>query len=189
MNTREEIMKMLVLVAENFNAAPSSAQLRLVCDELEKHPFQAVSDGLMRLMRTRQYPGFPPLAEFINAVAGGTPDELARIAAADAWGRFLAALDEYNPWTRKEPAVDEITAQVVHSLGGWDSLYRELNLKNFEFRQRRFIQLYSDYHKHGLPAKRQLGYGQKLKTLATRAGKGIPERKGGRKQAMKGVGG
>lgn len=96
--SRQETMKQLVVLAENFSADVSTPRLKMIISELENFSFEQITQGLTKILRTRKYPGFPSLAEILEAVGGSQQDELA-LEAEGQWRRLWVAADK-GAWTR-----------------------------------------------------------------------------------------
>ncbi|MBU4565609.1 MAG: hypothetical protein KKE29_12875 [Proteobacteria bacterium] len=95
---RQEVMKQLVILAENFSAEISTPRLKMILSELENFPSEQITAGLTKILRTRKYPGFPALAEILEAVGGSQRDELT-LEAEGQWKRLWIAADK-GAWTR-----------------------------------------------------------------------------------------
>lgn len=90
-----EIAKILTLTAENFGAELSEARFQMLISELSRLSLDAVRHGMIKIIRTRKYSGFPTLGEILEACGAGPEDELDGIEA-EAERQWALALD-YQP--------------------------------------------------------------------------------------------
>jgi len=67
---REEFAKIMVAMAENFNADLSRPGLRLRYESLKQFSVEQIKAAALKVMATRKYSGMPPVAELIEAIPG-----------------------------------------------------------------------------------------------------------------------
>lgn len=144
---KEQVLKALVAMAENFNRELSKAHLGMILTTLEPYPLETVNAALTALLRTHRG-GFPTVADFINAIEG-TPDENKRLAAeADwqalwvaerrgAWQTFYGEPDPPGP----EHYLSPTGLLTFRQLGGRQAMLTWLTA-DLHWRKREFIELH-----------------------------------------------
>lgn len=146
--SRQETMKQLVVLAENFSSDVSTPRLKLILSELENFSFEQITQGLTKILRNRKYPGFPTLAEILEAVDGNQGDELTFEAegqwrklwiASDkgAWARYLGEPNHPGP----EHYLNPTAMLTLRQMGGRSAMltWREAELN---WRHREFVETY-----------------------------------------------
>lgn len=153
MDRDQEVAQILIVMADNFGESPSEAMLEMLLSELQPFPLEDIKTGLVNLMRTRKYRGFPRLAEVFEAVAGNAEDAL-MAQAEQQWQRLLDL--PTGPGTDKilvgrdpetgEPAfryrfddADPIARQIYQSMGGSKAGWTN---QNINFLRNQFIKDY-----------------------------------------------
>lgn len=80
---REEILKMLTVLAENFEAAPSPARMAMVVKELEPYTLEQITEGLPVCCAPANTLASPPWPKY--------------------WKRWRATNRSAPSWPRKTP--------------------------------------------------------------------------------------
>jgi hypothetical protein len=106
---QSEVLKMLTVMAENFNAEASPAMLKMVLSALGAADFNQVRFGLNRIMRVRKFTGFPPLAEILEACGLAEEKDPVEIEAEQQWLKALDAPGPSAPYHRVIKSYDPAT--------------------------------------------------------------------------------
>lgn len=87
----EEMAKLLLAMAENFNQELSEARLGLLLEALQPYSPDEVGAGVKKVLRRSRF--FPSIAELLDAIEGSPQDGLT-LEAEGQWRRLWIAADK-----------------------------------------------------------------------------------------------